>query len=82
MDNRQRVNSLSIVGRLSTLQSVHYQRLHCSEACREGCVLSLCVCVRIRSHGLLPFHVWAGVAILCMYVSYGYIYNHVTWFVY
>ena len=23
------VNSLSIVGRLSTLQSVHYQRFHC-----------------------------------------------------
>ena len=26
---RQGVNSLSIVGRLSTLQSVHYQRFHC-----------------------------------------------------
>ena len=26
---RQVVNSLSIVGRLSTLQSVHYQRFHC-----------------------------------------------------
>ena len=24
-------------------------------------------------------YVWAGVAILCMYVSYGYIHNHVTW---
>ena len=30
MDNMQAgVNSLSIVGRLSTLQSVHYQRFHC-----------------------------------------------------
>ena len=29
MGNRQRVNSLSVVGRLSTLQSVHYQRFHC-----------------------------------------------------
>ena len=27
--NRQGVNSLSIVGRLSTLQSVHYQRFQC-----------------------------------------------------
>ena len=27
---RQGVNSLSIVGRLSTLQSAHYQRFHCS----------------------------------------------------
>ena len=26
---RQGANSLSIVGRLSTLQSVHYQRFHC-----------------------------------------------------
>ena len=26
---RQGVNSLSIVGRLSTVQSVHYQRFHC-----------------------------------------------------
>ena len=30
MDNiRQGVNRVSIVGRLSTLQSVHYQRFHC-----------------------------------------------------
>ena len=29
MDDRQGVNSMSIVGRLSTLQSVHYQRFHC-----------------------------------------------------
>ena len=27
--NRQGVNSVSIVGRLPTLQSVHYQRFHC-----------------------------------------------------
>ena len=26
---RQGANSLSIVGRLSTIQSVHYQRFHC-----------------------------------------------------
>ena len=28
-NNRQGANSVSIVGRLSTLQSVHYQRFHC-----------------------------------------------------
>ena len=28
-NNRQGASSLSIVGRLSTLQSVHYQRFHC-----------------------------------------------------
>ena len=27
---RQGMNSVSIVGRLSTLQSVHYQRFHCT----------------------------------------------------
>ena len=30
---RQGANSLSIVGRLSTLRSVHYQRFHCNGQC-------------------------------------------------
>ena len=41
MDSLYRqVNSLSIVGRLSTLQSVHYQRFHCMyPVVVQGCEL-------------------------------------------
>ena len=41
-NNRQGANSLSIVGRLSTLQSVHYRRFHCNHLHRVIIVLLLC----------------------------------------
>ena len=38
-----RINSFSIVGRLSTLQSVHYRRFHglCRKPCIRAVILSL-----------------------------------------
>ena len=42
---RQRVNSVSIVGRLSTLGSVHHQRFHC---------ITMAVCIVAIS----PPHLW------------------------
>ena len=43
VNNKQGVNSLSVVGRLSTLQSVHYQRFHCI-------IYSLVVCSVLQQY--------------------------------
>ena len=71
---RQGVNSLSIVGRLSTLQSVHYQRFHCILAggeqfvhCREVVHSSECPLSEVPLYQVLP--VIAGVCV-CVLTSH------------
>ena len=66
MDNRQGVNSLSIVARSSTLQSVHYQRFHCNRKVKIwGLNLFFWIGLFLVSFSEVPL--W-GLDTLCLYV--------------